>query len=73
MPVEYPGRYLLPLAVLAVAAIAIELAVVPIDVWRTRLVGSNSLICLAAALHECFLPDRVETEPLKKLTQYKRP
>jgi hypothetical protein len=48
VPVEYPGRYLLPLAVLAVAAIAIELAVVPIDVWRTRLVGSNSLICLAA-------------------------
>jgi two-component system response regulator len=33
----------------------------------------RSLICLAAALHECFLPDRVETEPLKKLTQYKRP
>jgi len=33
----------------------------------------RSLICLATALHECFLPDRIETEPLKKLPQYKRP
>ena len=48
VPVLHPGRYLLPLAVLAVAAIMIELAVAPMDVWWTRLVGSNSLICLAA-------------------------
>jgi hypothetical protein len=48
VPVPHPGRYLLPLAALAAAAIAIELAVVPMDAWRTRLVGSNSLICLTA-------------------------
>jgi len=48
VPVLHPGRYLLPLAALAVTAVAVELAVVPMDAWRTRLVGSNSLICLAA-------------------------
>ena len=48
VPVAHPGRYLLPLAALAAAAIVIELAVVPMDAWRTRLVGSNSLICLSA-------------------------
>jgi hypothetical protein len=48
VPVAHPGRYLMPLAALAVAAIAIELAVVPMDAWRTRLVGSNALICLTA-------------------------
>jgi len=48
VPVRHPGRYLLPLVALAAAAVAIELTVVPMDAWRTRLVGSNSLICLAA-------------------------
>jgi hypothetical protein len=48
VPVRHPGRYLLPLAALAAAAVVIELAVVPMDAWRTRLVGSNSLICLSA-------------------------
>jgi hypothetical protein len=48
VPVAHPGRYLLPLAALAAAALVIELAVVPMDAWRTRLVGSNSLICLSA-------------------------
>ena len=48
VPVPHPGRYLLPLVALAAAAIVIELAVVPMDAWRTRLVGSNALICLSA-------------------------
>ncbi len=48
VPVPNPGRYLVPLAALAAAAVAIELAIVPMDAWRTRLVGSNSLICLTA-------------------------
>jgi hypothetical protein len=38
---------LLSLAAL-VAALVVELAVVPGDQWGTRLVGSNSLICLTA-------------------------
>ena len=48
VPVPHPSRYLLPLLALAVTAIAAECAVVPMDAWRTRLVGSNWLICLAA-------------------------
>jgi hypothetical protein len=44
----HPGRYLLSLAVLAAIAVAIELAVAPMDTWGRRLVGSNSLICLTA-------------------------
>ena len=48
VPVSPPGRYLLPLAALAVAAVAIELASVPTGAWGPRLVGSNSLICLTA-------------------------
>jgi len=48
VPVSHPGRYLLPLAALAVAAVAIELASVPTGAWGPRLVGSNSLICLTA-------------------------
>jgi hypothetical protein len=48
VPVRHPGRYLLPLVVLVLAAIAIECTVVTMDAWRTRLVGSNSLICLTA-------------------------
>ena len=43
-----PMRRLLPLAVLAVAAVAVELAIVPRATWGTRLVGSNSLVCLSA-------------------------
>jgi hypothetical protein len=43
-----PGRRLLPLAGLALVAVAIELAAVPSAQWATRLVGSNSLICLVA-------------------------
>jgi hypothetical protein len=45
---SHPGRRLLPLAGLAAALIAIELLVVPPAAWTTRLVGSNSLICLTA-------------------------
>jgi hypothetical protein len=48
VPVPHPGRYLLPLAALAAAAVVIELASVPMVAWRTRLVGSNAMICLGA-------------------------
>ena len=48
VPVPYPGRYLLPLVMLAAVAVAIELTVTPMGSWWTRLVGSNSLICLTA-------------------------
>jgi len=48
VPAPHAGRILLPLAALAAIAVAIELAAVPMDGWRTRLVGSNSLICLTA-------------------------
>jgi len=48
VPLLHPGRYLLPLLALAAVAVAIELAVVPMDTWRLRLVGTNSLICLTA-------------------------
>ena len=44
----HPGRRLLPLAALAVLAIAIELAVLPSGSWASRLVGSNALVCLVA-------------------------
>jgi hypothetical protein len=43
-----PMRRLLPLAALAVMAIVLELSVVPTVAWSTRLVGSNSLVCLSA-------------------------
>lgn len=39
-------RRLMPLLVLIVAAVAVELALVPEAAWRQRLVGSNSMICL---------------------------
>ena len=39
---------LLPLAALAVAAVAIELAALPDTAWVARLVGSNAVVCLAA-------------------------
>jgi len=48
VPIARPGRYLLPMAAIAVVAVAIELAIAPMDTWGHRLVGSNSLICLAA-------------------------
>ena len=40
------GWRLLPLAALAVAAVAIELAALPSAEWIARLVGSNAVICL---------------------------
>ncbi|HZB54798.1 MAG TPA: NrsF family protein [Reyranella sp.] len=42
----HPGRRLLPLLALAVAAIAIELVVLPSGSWASRLVGSNAVACL---------------------------
>jgi hypothetical protein len=42
----HPLRRLLPLLVLIVAAVAVELALVPEAAWRQRLIGSNSMICL---------------------------
>lgn len=48
VPAARPSRRLLPLAALAIGAVAIELAVLPSVSWGTRLVGSNSLICLTA-------------------------
>ncbi len=44
----HPVRRLLPVAALAVAAVALELAVVPPASWPARLVGTNSLVCLTA-------------------------
>jgi hypothetical protein len=44
----HPARRLLPLAALAVLAIAIELLVLPSTSWASRLVGSNALVCLVA-------------------------
>lgn len=44
----HPGRRLLPLAALAAATVALELAILPSGVWANRMVGSNALICLAA-------------------------
>jgi hypothetical protein len=43
---RHPLRRLLPLLALIVAAVAVELALVPEAAWRQRLIGSNSLICL---------------------------
>ena len=48
VPSRRPVRLLLPLAALAAMAVAIELAAVPSASWGTRLVGSNSLVCLTA-------------------------
>jgi len=45
---SHPGRRLLPLAALAILAIAIELLVLPSASWASRLVGSNALVCLIA-------------------------
>ena len=43
---RHPLRRLLPLLALLVAAVGVELALVPEASWRQRLVGSNALICL---------------------------
>jgi len=44
----HPARgLLLPLAAI-IAALVVELVIVPPSTWGTRLVGSNSLICLTA-------------------------
>jgi hypothetical protein len=48
VPVASAGRWLLPLAGLAAIAVAIELVAVPSTSWGTRLVGTNSLVCLVA-------------------------
>ena len=42
----HPGRRLLPLLALAVAAVAIELLILPTGSWANRLVGSNAVACL---------------------------
>ena len=44
----HPARGLLLALAAIVAALVVELAVVPRAAWGTRLVGSNSLICLSA-------------------------
>jgi hypothetical protein len=44
----HPGRRLLPLAALAVLAVAVELLAIPSASWASRLVGSNALVCLIA-------------------------
>jgi hypothetical protein len=44
----HPGWRLLPLAALAVLAVAIELFALPSVSWTSRLVGTNALICLVA-------------------------
>jgi hypothetical protein len=43
---RHPSRRLLPLLAVLAAAVALELALVPAASWQTRLVGTNSLICL---------------------------
>jgi hypothetical protein len=43
---RHPLRRLLPLLAVVMGAVAIELASVPAQSWQTRLVGSNSMICL---------------------------
>lgn len=48
VPSSRAARRLLPLAALAAIAVAIELTAVPSASWGSRLVGTNSLICLAA-------------------------
>jgi hypothetical protein len=48
IPPPHPGRRLMPLLVLVVAAVATELLIVPAAGWGARLVGSNALICLSA-------------------------
>ena len=44
----HPARRLLPLVLLAALAVAIEMTIAPLSSWGTRLVGTNSLVCLGA-------------------------
>ncbi len=44
----HPARRLLPLALLAGAAVVIEMLSAPVASWGTRLVGTNALVCLVA-------------------------
>lgn len=39
-------RAVLPVLLIAAAALGTELAVLPADTWRSRLVGSNAVVCL---------------------------
>ena len=41
-------RGLVPLAAIAVAAVVVELMAAPAATWGTRLVGTNSMVCLTA-------------------------
>jgi len=47
-PSGHAMRRLLPLAAVVILAVAVELVTVPKVTWGTRLVGTNSLICLSA-------------------------
>jgi hypothetical protein len=51
-----PGRRLLPLAALAVLAVAIELSALPSVSWASRLVGTNALVCLIAVPTLAIVP-----------------
>jgi len=42
----HPARRLLPLVLLAAAAVAVEMLSAPVASWGTRLVGTNALVCL---------------------------
>jgi hypothetical protein len=44
----HPIRRLLPLAALAAAAVAVEMLSAPMSSWGTRMIGTNSLVCMAA-------------------------
>ena len=44
----HPARRLLPLALLAALAVAIEMTIAPVSSWGTRMIGTNSLVCLGA-------------------------
>ncbi|MBS0548019.1 MAG: DUF1109 family protein [Proteobacteria bacterium] len=48
VPPAHPALYLLPLALLLAAAVALELALVPMSAWETRMIGTNSMVCLTA-------------------------
>ena len=43
----HPLRRLAPLLALVLTAVAVELATVPLSEWKSRLVGTNALVCLA--------------------------
>lgn len=52
----HPGRRLMPLAALAVLAVAIELSVLPGASWASRLMGTNALVCLIAVPALAIVP-----------------